>query len=174
MDFSIPESLQTVLPAIRELLERSVMPLEPGLRAGPFAELVPALAAVRETVKARGLWAPQLPRSLGGMGLGLLEFALVGRGAGAQPPGSLRLQLPGPRRRQHGAAPGIRHGGPAGTLADAPGPGRDPELLRHDRAGSPGSNPVWMGTRAVRDGDDYIIDGRKWFASAPTAPASPS
>jgi alkylation response protein AidB-like acyl-CoA dehydrogenase len=29
----------------------------------------------------------------------------------------------------------------------------------------PGSNPVWMGTRAVRDGDDYVIDGRKWFAS---------
>ena len=30
----------------------------------------------------------------------------------------------------------------------------------------PGSNPVWMGTTAVRDGDDYVIDGRKWFASA--------
>ena len=30
----------------------------------------------------------------------------------------------------------------------------------------PGSNPVWMGTRAVRDGDGYLIDGRKWFASA--------
>ena len=29
----------------------------------------------------------------------------------------------------------------------------------------PGSNPVWMGTRAVRDGDAYVIDGRKWFAS---------
>ncbi len=30
----------------------------------------------------------------------------------------------------------------------------------------PGSNPVWMGTRAVRDADSYVIDGRKWFASA--------
>jgi alkylation response protein AidB-like acyl-CoA dehydrogenase len=29
----------------------------------------------------------------------------------------------------------------------------------------PGSNPVWMGTRAVREGDSYVIDGRKWFAS---------
>ncbi len=30
----------------------------------------------------------------------------------------------------------------------------------------PGSNPTWMGTRAVRDGDDYVINGRKWFTSA--------
>jgi alkylation response protein AidB-like acyl-CoA dehydrogenase len=29
-----------------------------------------------------------------------------------------------------------------------------------------GSNPVWMGTRAVRDGDDYVITGRKWFTSS--------
>ena len=29
----------------------------------------------------------------------------------------------------------------------------------------PGSNPVWMGTRAVRAGEAYAIDGRKWFAS---------
>ena len=29
-----------------------------------------------------------------------------------------------------------------------------------------GSNPVWMGTTAVRDGDHYVINGRKWFASA--------
>ena len=29
-----------------------------------------------------------------------------------------------------------------------------------------GSNPVEMGTRAKRDGDDYVIDGHKWFATA--------
>lgn len=30
----------------------------------------------------------------------------------------------------------------------------------------PGSNPTWMETRAVREGDDYVIDGRKWFTTA--------
>jgi alkylation response protein AidB-like acyl-CoA dehydrogenase len=30
----------------------------------------------------------------------------------------------------------------------------------------PGSNPVWMGTSAVREGDHYVLNGRKWFASA--------
>ena len=87
MDFSIPESLRSILSAIRELIERAVVPLEPGLGGGPFAELVPALAAVRDDVRARGLWAPQLPRSLGGMGLSLLEFALVGEELGRSPLG---------------------------------------------------------------------------------------
>jgi alkylation response protein AidB-like acyl-CoA dehydrogenase len=30
----------------------------------------------------------------------------------------------------------------------------------------PGSNPTWLGTTAVRDGDDYVIDGHKWFTSS--------
>ena len=30
----------------------------------------------------------------------------------------------------------------------------------------PGSNPVMMGTTAVVDGDDYVINGQKWFTSS--------
>jgi alkylation response protein AidB-like acyl-CoA dehydrogenase len=30
----------------------------------------------------------------------------------------------------------------------------------------PGSNPVWMETTAVRDGDEYVINGHKWFTSS--------
>jgi alkylation response protein AidB-like acyl-CoA dehydrogenase len=29
----------------------------------------------------------------------------------------------------------------------------------------PGSNPVWMGTTAVKEGGDYVINGDKWFSS---------
>ena len=30
----------------------------------------------------------------------------------------------------------------------------------------PGSNPVWMDTMAVKQGNDYVINGRKWFTSS--------
>ena len=30
----------------------------------------------------------------------------------------------------------------------------------------PGSNPVMMGTTAVKDGSDYVINGQKWFTSS--------
>src|SRR5882724_4569470 len=30
----------------------------------------------------------------------------------------------------------------------------------------PGSNPSWLSASAVRDGDDYVIDGHKWFTSS--------
>jgi acyl-CoA dehydrogenase len=29
-----------------------------------------------------------------------------------------------------------------------------------------GSNPTWLSTRAVRDGDSYVIDGHKWFTTS--------
>jgi len=32
--------------------------------------------------------------------------------------------------------------------------------------GYPGSNPTWMGTTAIKDGDDYVINGEKWFTTA--------
>ncbi len=30
---------------------------------------------------------------------------------------------------------------------------------------NPGSNPIWMSTTAVKDGDDYIVTGHKWFST---------
>ncbi|HZW31817.1 MAG TPA: acyl-CoA dehydrogenase family protein, partial [Isosphaeraceae bacterium] len=166
MDFAIPEPMQAVLASIRELLEREVYPLESALGSRPFAEQVPALEAVRQEVKSRGWWAPQLPRSCGGMGLSLLEFGLVGEELGRSPLGHYVFNCQAPdagnmellrefgteAQRQRWLMPLAR--------------GEIRSCFAMTEPDFPGSNPVWMGTRAVRDGEDHVLDGRKWFASA--------
>jgi alkylation response protein AidB-like acyl-CoA dehydrogenase len=166
MDFSIPESLHPIRGSIRELLERTILPLESGLLSGRFVELVPALSAVRDEVKRRGLWAPQLPRDLGGMGLSLLEFALVAEELGRSPLGNYAFNCQAP---DAGNMELLREFGTAAQkerwlMPLARGDVRS--CFAMTEPDYPGSNPVWMGTRAARDGDAYVIDGRKWFASA--------
>ncbi len=166
MDFSIPEPLKPTLTTIRELLEQDIYPLESRLGSRPFAELVPDLAAVRHRVKEEGLWAPQLPKSFGGMGLSLLEFALVGEELGRSPLGHYAFNCQAPdagnmellrefateAQKERWLMPLVR--------------GEIRSCFAMTEPDFPGSNPVWMGTRAVRDGDAYAIEGRKWFASA--------
>jgi alkylation response protein AidB-like acyl-CoA dehydrogenase len=165
MEFSIPTTIGDMLPPIRELVGRRIEPLEPLLVSRSFAELVPALAAVRDEVKARGLWAPQLPRPLGGMGLNLLEFALVGEELGRSPLGhyAFNCQAPDAGNMELLREFGSESQKERWLLPLARGEIRS--CFAMTEPDHPGSNPVWMGTRAVRDGDHYVIDGRKWFAS---------
>jgi acyl-CoA dehydrogenase len=166
MDFSIPERMHDILGAVRDLLGREVVPLEPALLSKPFSELVPELAAVRQKVKALGLWAPHIPRSHGGLGLNCVEYALVGEELGKSPLGHYVVNGQAP---DAGNMEILREFGTAAQQERWLAP-----LVRGDvrscfamtEPDHPGSNPVWMGTTAVRDGDHYLINGRKWFASA--------
>jgi acyl-CoA dehydrogenase len=166
MDFSIPERMQGILTAIRELMVRAVYPLEPALMSRPFSELAPDLRAIRQQVKSLGLWAPQIPKSHGGLGLNCAEYALVGEELGRSPLGHYIVNAQAPD---------------AGNMEILREFGTETQqerwllpLVRGDvrscfamtEPDHPGSNPVWMGTTAARDGDDYVLDGRKWFASA--------
>jgi acyl-CoA dehydrogenase len=166
MDFSIPERMQGILAAIDELLESDLYPLEPILLSRPFSELVPDLAVIRQKVKARGLWAPHLPRPYSELGLSCVEYALAGELLGKSPLGHYAVNGQAPDagnmellrgfatdvQRERWLMPLVR-GEVRSCFA----------MTEPDHAGS---NPVWMSTRAVRDGGDYVIDGRKWFTSA--------
>src|SRR5262249_3852497 len=96
MDFSIPGPTRELLDRVAAFVAREVEPLEPALAAGPFAALAPRLDAVRDRAREEGLWAPQLPRDLGGMGLGFLEFALVGAALGRSPLGHFAVNAQAP------------------------------------------------------------------------------
>jgi acyl-CoA dehydrogenase len=166
MDFSIAENMQGILGTIRELMVREVYPLEQALLSRPFSELVPELHGIRQKVKSLGLWAPQMARSLGGLGLNCMEYALVGEELGKSPLGHYVV---------NGQAPD------AGNMEILRECGTDAQqerwlqpLVRGEvrscfamtEPEHAGSNPVWMSTTAVRDGEHYVLNGRKWFASA--------
>jgi alkylation response protein AidB-like acyl-CoA dehydrogenase len=147
-------------------MDREVYPLEPALVSQPFSELVPRLKAVRQKAKALGLWAPHVAKSLGGLGLNCVEYALAWEQLGRSPLGHYVV---------NGQAPD------AGNMEILHGFATEPQrerwlvpLARGEirscfamtEPDHPGSNPVWMGTTAVRDRDDYVINGHKWFVSS--------
>ena len=155
-----------LLDAIRSFLATRVLPLEPELLQREFRDLLPQLAALRAEVKAQGLWAPFLPASLGGLGLTLAEYAEVSAVLGTSPVGHyvFNCQAPdvGNMELLHA------HGSPAlqARWLKPLVAGEIRSCFSMTEPEYPGSNPVWMGTRAVRDGDQYVITGRKWFTSS--------
>src|SRR5262249_50191385 len=88
MDFSLPSRTNDILSRVRAIMRESVEPLEQELaRRGSWRALLPELARARQIVKDAGLWAPQLPAALGGMGLTLMEHARVSEELGKSPLG---------------------------------------------------------------------------------------
>ena len=164
MDFSTPPELQELLERTTNFMEREVYPLEDAARES-FEDALPACDEARERCKAAGLWAPQMPAEYGGMGLGFLPHAHMSEILGRSPLGHyvFGCQAPDAGNME------ILH--KFGTDAQkerwlrplATGAIRSCfSMTEPDRAGS---NPTWMETTAIRDGDEWVINGRKWFTT---------
>jgi len=156
-----------VVARTRALLDEVAPPLERALLGGtPFRDLLPDLGAARARVKAAGLWNPHLPAAHGGVGLSLVEYAHVAEVLGRTPVGHFLF---------NGQAPDV---GNVEVLAKYGSDAQKHRFLEPVVRGEarscfamtepdhPGSNPVWLGTTARRDGDEWVIDGRKWFTSS--------
>ena len=150
----------------RRFLNEHAFPLEREYFSRPFHELLPQLAELRAEVKRRNLWAPHLPTSLGGMGLSLPEFAEVSAVLGESPIGHYLFNCNAP---DIGNQELLLSHGSAEQKAQWFEPLARGEIRSCFAMTEPefaGSNPVWMATTAVRDGDDYVINGHKWFTSS--------
>ena len=160
------EELIGLLDRIKEFLRTQVYPLESDFLRRPFRELTPQLNATREKVKARGLWAPHLPEEHGGVGLTLSEFALVSEELGRTPIGHYLFNCQAPDIGNMEIL--LAHGTPEqkekyfAPLAR----GDVRSCFSMTEPEHPGSNPTWMSTTAVKEGDDYVINGHKWFTSS--------
>ena len=154
------------LDKIFQIVEEDIVPLEQDFLMNGFGHVLPQLNECRKKVKEQGLWTPYLSEEYGGMGLTLVEFAAVSELLGKTPLGHYCF---------NSQAPDI---GNIELLKDHGSDQLKSEFLLPLISGEirscfgmtepqrPGSNPTWMDTRAVRDGDDYVINGNKWFTSA--------
>ncbi|WKW10910.1 acyl-CoA dehydrogenase family protein [Pseudogemmatithrix spongiicola] len=150
----------------RTFLETHAHPLEREFLSKPFRDLVPQLAKLREQAKREHLWAPHLPKSHGGLGLSLPEFAEISAVLGESPIGHYLFNCNAPDIGNQELL--LTHGS-AEQKAKWFEPLARGEIRSCFAMTEPefaGSNPVWMDTRAVREGGEYVITGHKWFTSS--------
>jgi acyl-CoA dehydrogenase len=165
MDFDIPEALRPTLDAIDRLIVEKVIPAETEVLTQGFVAADPLLRSLRAAVKQAGLWGPQIPREDGGMGLGLVEHGLVSERLGRSPIGHYVFGAQAP---DAGNLEVLHKWGTPAQKERWLGPlaaGDIRSCFAMTEPENPGSNPTLMSTRAVRDGDHYVIDGHKWFTS---------
>jgi len=155
-----------LLAAVSAFVRDELIPLESELLSKPFRSLLPALGEKREAAKRLGLWSPHLPREHGGLGLGLAEFALVSEELGRTPLGHYVFGCQAPDVGNVELL--LRHGTPAQqeTFLRPLIRGEIRSCFAMTEPEHAGSNPLWLSTAAVQDGDEYVIDGHKWFVSS--------
>jgi len=165
MDFAPSPTLQPILDKVSRFIRDEAIPLERQFH-GSFKKLLPELGKLRQRVKELGLWGPQLPRELGGMGLSLLEHGQISEILGRTPLGHylFNCQAPDSGNMEILITHGTDEQKKRWLEPLARGEIRscfsmtEPELA--------GSNPTQMATTARRDGDCFVINGHKWFTSS--------
>ena len=164
--FAIEPATDALRARVDAFVRARIVPLEAGHANddGHGNLRLDALESLRQDVKDAGLWAPQVPRSLGGLGLTMsalvplyeaMNYSIYGPAAfncAAPDDGNMRVlaQVANAAQKARWLVP-IVDGRVRSAFAmtePAPGGGSDPTMIR---------------TRAERHGDRWVINGRKWF-----------
>jgi alkylation response protein AidB-like acyl-CoA dehydrogenase len=152
------------LDRVRGFMRGRVLPSEPALdREDEGADAL--VSALQDEVRALGLWAPHVPPEAGGSGRGFLEYAYLNEEIGRTLWGQLVFGCQAPdagnaeilhlfgtgEQKERWLFPLV-----AGDIRSFFSM-TEPEV--------PGSDPTTLRTRAVLDGDEWVLDGHKWFSS---------
>jgi acyl-CoA dehydrogenase len=171
---NVPERVNEIRTLTAQIVNKEILPQEnllwPWQADGRFKESdVKHSHDLREEIKAKvkqaGLWAPHLPVEYGGAGLDFLEhaymnevlayalgaaalFGVVAPNSGNQ---TILLKYGTEEQKQKWLIPLIEGKMESGfSMTEPDQPGSDPRSLR---------------TTARRDGDEWVINGHKWFTS---------
>ncbi|NPU85573.1 MAG: acyl-CoA dehydrogenase [Syntrophaceae bacterium] len=166
MDFAVSDKMQAITGMMDDFVRKELFPLEPEFLTTDFRDLLPVLEEKRRMVRQMELWAPNHPPEYGGMGLNLMDHALVSEVLGQSPIGHYVFGC---------------HAPDAGNIEILHKYGTEKQKIQYlkplvegkirscfsmTEVDLPGSNPVMMDTTAVTDGNDYVINGQKWYSTS--------
>lgn len=163
----VTERIRSIIPLIQQFVEDELIPLEKEHTTRPFKETEKILAKKRELVKANGWWNLHLPKEEGGMGLTLCEFGQISEVLSLAPyygQYTFNAQAPDIGNTElisKFASEAIKEKFLAPLLA-----GKIRSCFSMTEPEFAGSNPTRMATTAVREGNEYVINGHKWFTSS--------
>ncbi|MGA4990838.1 acyl-CoA dehydrogenase family protein [Nonomuraea bangladeshensis] len=165
IDFTLAPEHEEIRKRVRSFIQGTVIPAMEEVQEGDRDAYLRAIFRLRSQAKAEGLWLPHMPKEWGGMGLGHVELAMVQSEAAKTRIGPWVLNCQAPDE-------GNMH-----TLLHWATDEQKEKYLRPLLEGTQmscfamtepevaGSDPTLIRTTAVRDGDEWVINGHKWFIS---------
>ena len=158
--------MKDLVEQYKAFIQEYIYPIEQGVIYGSFKAHLPRLNELRNLAKEKGLFAPHLSKEEGGLGLNLLDFAQISEALGHSPIGHYVFNCQAPdignmellhkfasKEIQNKYLKPLQAGEIRSCFAMT-----EPEHA--------GSNPVHLSTTAVMDGDEWVINGHKWFTSS--------
>jgi acyl-CoA dehydrogenase len=167
-DFSTEPEFEEKLDWIRRFRDEKIEPLDllyGGRSYYPLDdELRPIVEPLKQEVRDEGLWAAHLGPELGGKGFGQLKLALINEILGTS---SWAPIIFGTAAPDTGNAEIIAHYGTEAQKAKYLKPLLEGECFSCFSMTEPhaGSDPKQFKTRAEKDGDEWVINGWKFFSS---------
>ena len=164
MDFSMSPEIEALRERVKQFIHEQVIPFENDPRQdshGPHRELRDELIT---KARSAGLLTPHASKALGGMGLSHIEKAVVFEEAGYSWLGPTAMNIHAPdegnihlmdevateAQKERWLRPQVEGKTRSCFCMTEPAPGA-------------GADPSLLNTTAVRDGDDYLINGLKWL-----------
>jgi acyl-CoA dehydrogenase len=166
MDFTLPAHVEDLRQRYRAFVAEHVLPLEVDPQTYDDHENIrlDLLDKLRAKAKTAGLWAPQMPQDVGGLGLSMtaiaacyeeMNYSLFGPAVfncAAPDDGNMRslYKVATPEQKTRWLQPIVDGKVRSSIVMTEPAPGA-------------GSDPTMMLTTATKKGDNWVIHGRKWF-----------
>lgn len=166
MDFSLDPSVKTLKARLRAFTDEHIRPVELDRTRWDAHDNIrlDVLEGLRKKARAEGLWAPQMPQQRGGLGLSFVAMAACYEemnrsifgpcvfNAAAPDDGNMMVleRVATDTQKAKWLQPIVDGAVRSAFAMTEPAPGS-------------GSDPTMMLTRATRDGDDWVIEGKKWF-----------